>query len=60
MQMSGQVHAPAALFLEKEPLVPSGQEGGWVDLRVGMNAVKKDKTLKDQVHSNLRSSDDGA
>jgi hypothetical protein len=29
MEMSGQLHAPAALPLGKEPLVPIGQEAGW-------------------------------
>jgi hypothetical protein len=29
MEMSGQLHAPAALLPGKEPLVPIGWEGGW-------------------------------
>jgi hypothetical protein len=28
MEMSGQLHAPAALLPEKSPLVPTGQEAG--------------------------------
>jgi hypothetical protein len=28
-QVSGQLHAPAALPAGKEPLVPIGQEAGW-------------------------------
>jgi hypothetical protein len=30
MEVSGQVHIPAALPPGKEPLVPIGQEAGWV------------------------------
>jgi hypothetical protein len=29
MEVSGQIHSPAALHPDKEPLVPSGLEGGW-------------------------------
>jgi hypothetical protein len=29
MEVSGQLHAPAALSPEKEPLVPIGEEAGW-------------------------------
>jgi hypothetical protein len=29
MEMSGQLHAPAALLPGKEPLVPIGYEAGW-------------------------------
>jgi len=29
MEVSGQLHAQAALLLGKEPLVPIGQEVGW-------------------------------
>jgi hypothetical protein len=29
MEMSGQLHAPAALSPRKDPLVPIGQEAGW-------------------------------
>jgi len=29
MEVSGQLHAPAALPPEKEPLVPFGYEVGW-------------------------------
>jgi len=28
--VSGQLHAPAALPLDKEPLVPIGYEAGWI------------------------------
>jgi hypothetical protein len=30
MEMSGQLHAPLALPLEKENLIPIGKEAGWV------------------------------
>jgi hypothetical protein len=30
MEVSGQLHAPAALDTEKEPPVPTGYEAGWV------------------------------
>jgi hypothetical protein len=30
MKVSGQVHTLAALFSGEEPLVPIGQEAGWV------------------------------
>jgi hypothetical protein len=30
MEMSGQLHAPAALSLGKDSLVPIGYEAGWV------------------------------
>jgi len=29
MEVSGQLHAPAALLPEKEPPVPTGWEAGW-------------------------------
>jgi hypothetical protein len=29
MEVSGQLHAPAAFPPGKEPLVPSGEEAGW-------------------------------
>jgi hypothetical protein len=29
MEVSGQLHVPAALPLGKEPTVPTGQEAGW-------------------------------
>jgi hypothetical protein len=29
MEVSGQLHTPAALNPGKEPLVPTGQEAGW-------------------------------
>jgi hypothetical protein len=29
MEVSGQLHAPAALLSGKEPLVPIGEEAGW-------------------------------
>jgi len=30
MEMSGQLHAPAALSLGKETLISTGYEAGWV------------------------------
>jgi len=29
MEVSGQLHGPAALALRREPLVPTGHETGW-------------------------------
>jgi hypothetical protein len=29
MEMSGQLHIPATLPPEKEPLIPTGEETGW-------------------------------
>jgi hypothetical protein len=40
--MSSQLHAPAALFLGKEPLVP---RGGWMGPRTGMDDVERRKIL---------------
>jgi hypothetical protein len=34
MEVSGQLHAPVALPLGKEPLVPIGQEAGWASQSV--------------------------
>jgi hypothetical protein len=42
MEVSGQLHAPAALPPEKEPLVPI-KIGGWVGLRAVLDAVVKRK-----------------
>jgi len=41
MEMSDQLHAPAALPTEKAS--STHWEGGWVDLRQGLNAVAKRK-----------------
>jgi hypothetical protein len=41
MEVSGQLHAPAALPLEKEHKVPIRQEWGWVGPRAGLDAVAK-------------------
>jgi hypothetical protein len=38
-EVSGQVHAPAALLSEKEPLVATGYEAGLVP-RPGLQAVE--------------------
>jgi hypothetical protein len=40
MEVSGQLHAPAALPPGKEPPVPI-EKGGWVGPRVGLDAVKR-------------------
>jgi hypothetical protein len=42
--VSGQLHALAALLPEKEPLVPTRLEGGWVPELVWMQ-WKKEKNL---------------
>jgi len=34
MEVSGQLHAPAALPPEKEPLVLIGYEAGWILVRI--------------------------
>jgi hypothetical protein len=39
MEVSGQLHSPAALLPGKESPVPIGQEAGWV--WVGLNGVAK-------------------
>jgi hypothetical protein len=36
MEVSGQLHAPAALSLGKQPLVPTVQEAGWTPELVQM------------------------
>jgi hypothetical protein len=41
MEVSGQLHAPAALPPGKEPMVPIG---GWVGTRAGLDAVVKRKS----------------
>jgi hypothetical protein len=41
MEMSGQLHSPAALSPGKEPLVPIGEEAGWA--RAGLDVVVKGK-----------------
>jgi hypothetical protein len=42
MEMSGQLHAPASLLPEKEPLVPIGQEAGWTpESRSGRGGEEK-------------------
>jgi hypothetical protein len=30
MEVSGQLHSPAALFPDKEPMKPTGYEAGWI------------------------------
>jgi hypothetical protein len=40
MEVSSQLHAPAALHPRKKPPVPIGQEAGWAP-SVGPDAVKK-------------------
>jgi len=42
MEVSGQLHAPAALPPEKEP-PGTHWIGGWVGSRAGLGAVKKKK-----------------
>jgi hypothetical protein len=41
MEVSGQLHAPAALPPGKEPLVPIGYEAGWAPEPVWMRLRKK-------------------
>jgi hypothetical protein len=41
MEVSGQLHAMAALPLEKEPLISSG--GSWVGPRASLDCVEKRK-----------------
>jgi hypothetical protein len=41
MKVSGQLHTPAALFLEKEP----HWIGGWVGPKAGLEAVERRKIL---------------
>jgi hypothetical protein len=40
MEVSGQLHAPAALPLEKEPPVPTEYEAGWAPDAVGKNKFR--------------------
>jgi hypothetical protein len=42
MEVSGQIHAPAAILQEKESSVPIGQKAGWDS---GMDAVAKRRIL---------------
>jgi hypothetical protein len=44
LEVSGQLHAPAALSPGKEPPVPIGQEAGWAP-RAGLDDVEKRKFL---------------
>jgi hypothetical protein len=41
MEVSGQLHAPAALLPGIEPLVPIGQETGWIPDRSGRGGEEK-------------------
>jgi hypothetical protein len=41
MEVSGQLHAPAALPPEKEPPVPLGYEAGWAPELSGCDDEKK-------------------
>jgi hypothetical protein len=41
MEVSGQLHPPAALAPGKEPLVPIGQEAGWATSRSGRGGEEK-------------------
>jgi hypothetical protein len=43
MELSGQLHAPAALSTGKELLVPTGQENGWFSEPVWTKKKKEDK-----------------
>jgi len=52
MEVSGQLHAPAALLPRKEPL----WMGGWVGPRAGLDTVVKRKIPSLCRNSNLRSS----
>jgi hypothetical protein len=52
LEVSGQLHTPAALPSEKEPLVPRG----WVGLRAGLDAVVKRKIPSLRWESNPRTS----
>jgi hypothetical protein len=53
MEVSGQLHDPAALLPGKEPLVPHWI-GGWVGPRAVLNAVVKRKILSPLRESNPR------
>jgi hypothetical protein len=53
MEVSGQIHAPAALPPGKEPLVPIGI-GGWVGLRTVLGTVVKRKIPSPRQESNPR------
>jgi hypothetical protein len=55
MDVSSQLHVPAALPSEKEP-PGTNWTGGWVDTRVGVEAVVKRKILSPCQDSNPRSS----
>jgi len=55
MEVSGQLHPLADLPLRTKPPVPHWV-GGWVDLRVGLDAVMKMKAFYPYRQSNLRSS----
>jgi hypothetical protein len=52
MGMSGQLHTPATLHPEKEPLVPFAL-GGWVGHRAGPDAVVRSKIPSPYRDSNL-------
>jgi hypothetical protein len=41
MEVSGQLHAPAALPPGQEPLVPIGYEAGWAQSRSGRGGEEK-------------------
>jgi hypothetical protein len=41
MEVSGQLHAPAALLSEKQPLVPIGYEARWAQSRSGRGGEEK-------------------
>jgi hypothetical protein len=43
MEVSGQIHAPAALPPGKEPLVTTGKEAGWAPDPVWTAVVKSSK-----------------
>jgi len=41
MEVSGQLHAPAAVPPGKEPLVPTGKQAGWAPEPAGRGGVEK-------------------
>jgi len=55
MEVSGQLHAPAALPSRKEILVPTGQEADWGP-RASLNAGVREKIPSSYRDSNPRSS----
>jgi hypothetical protein len=54
MEVSGQLHAPAALPQGKSPCYPLDRRGGWVGTRAILDTVVKRKILSPRRESNPR------